>query len=174
MIGNAMLMPGGQPQMMGMGEPLTGEPEDFPIPYTPLKPYGPAIAELAGAGTHGAAANAAAAEGGLQPEAMPGKEAVKAEDITAALEAATNRKGEKAVAKLKGKVYLMGEIAERGWTDGQIEIGITVKADQQVITTALPQYAGQGLHRFRTLSPTAEPEDGVLIFGPETATAPVR
>lgn len=171
--GNTMLMPGGQPQMVGMGEPITGEAEDFPIPYTPLKPYGPAMAELAGTGTHGAAATEAALSDELQPEAMPGKTVVKAEEITSALEAAVNRKGEKATDKLKGMVYLMEDLATRGWTDGEIVIGITVKSDQQIITTALPQYAGQGLLRFRMVNAGVVPEDAVLIFGPETATAPV-
>jgi len=172
MIGNAMLMPGGQPQLMGLGEPMTGEAEDFPIPYTPLSPYGPALAELAGTGTHGAAANEAAT--GPQAEAMPGMNVVSADDVKAALESAVNRKGEQAVSKLQGKVYLMGEIAQRGWTDGKIEIGITVKSDQQILTTALAQYAAQKLLVFRVISAGIEPEDGVLLFGPTKTPAPVR
>jgi hypothetical protein len=76
---------------------------------------------------------------------------------------------------LQGKVYLMGEIAQRGWTDGKIEIGITVKSDQQILTTALAQYAAQKLLAFRVISAGVEPEDGVLLFGPSTKTpAPVR
>jgi hypothetical protein len=171
--GNAMLMPGGQPQLMGLGEPMTGEAEDFPIPYTPLSPYGPALSELAGTGVHGAAANEGAT--GLQAEAMPGMSVVKSEDVKTALEQAVNRKGEPAVSKLQGQVYLMGEIAQRGWTDGKIEIGITVKSDQQILTTALAQYAAQKLLAFRVISAGVEPEDGVLLFGPSTKTpAPVR
>jgi hypothetical protein len=174
MIGGAMLMPGGQPQLMGIGEPMTEAPEDFPIPYTPLKPFGPALAELAGSGVHGASANEAAMKGGLSADAMPGMEVVKAEDVVSALESAVNRKGEKATAKLRGKVYLMGDLATRGWTDGAIEIGITHKPDQQIITTALPQYAAKNLLRFRVVDAMTEPQDGVLIFGPETAPTQAR
>jgi hypothetical protein len=168
--GNAMLMPGGQPQMLGLGEPLTGAAESFPIPYTPLKPYGPAVAELAGTGVHGQAANEAAASGGLQGEAMPGKNVIKAEDIAQALEGAVNRQGVKATDKIKGEVYLMGDLATRGWTDGKVELGITVKSDQQILTTALPQYAAMGILVFREVK-FKTPEDAqaagaVLIVGP--------
>jgi hypothetical protein len=68
----------------------------------------------------------------------------------------------------------MGEIAQRGWTDGKIEIGITVKSDQQILTTALAQYAAQKLLVFRVISAGIEPEDGVLLFGPTKTPAPVR
>ncbi len=165
--GNAMLMPGGQPQMMGVGEPLTGT-EGFPIPYTPLKPYGPALEQVTGGGQQGG--------GRLATEAMPGRNVVRADDIIAALEKAVNRKGEQAMGKLRGKVYLMGQIAERGWTDGKIEIGITVRSDQQVITTALPEYALQKRLQFRMVSASAEPEGAILISAGATApqTAEVR
>jgi len=171
-IGNTTLMPGGAPAMMGMGEPMTGT-EGFPLPYTPLKPFGPAMATMAGTGIHGAAVDnqASAAQ---QKEAMPGRAVVKADEVTSALAAAVNRKGEKATSKLKGKVYLMGEIAERGFTDGQIEIGLTVAADQQIIVTALPQWSSKNLLAFRILEGGAEPTEGVLIFGPEQAVAPAK
>jgi hypothetical protein len=169
-IGNTTLMPGGQPAMMGMGEPMTGN-EDFPLPYTPLKPFGPAMAEMAGTGVHGAAVDNQVAAG-AQKGTMPGRTMVKAEEVTTALTAAVNRKGEKATSKLKGKVYLMGEIAERGATDGKIEIGLTVAADQQVIVTALPQWSSQGLLAFRILEGGEEPDEGVLIFGPEQMNIP--
>lgn len=169
--GNTMLMPGGQPQMMGLGEPLTGSAESFPIPYTPLKPYGPAVASLAGTGTHGAAANREALGGAPEGNALPGKTMVKAEDIVSALEQAVNRRGEKAIDKLKGRVYLMGELATRGSTDGKVEIGITVKSDQQIITTALPQFASQGLLVFRVIT-TPNPEEAVEIFGPAEEGVP--
>jgi hypothetical protein len=168
-VGNTTLMPGGQPAMMGMGEPMTGN-EDFPLPYTPLKPFGPAMAELAGTGVHGQAVDQAAAKG--QSEAMPGRTVVKAEEVTAALKAAVNRQGVNATAKIKGKVYLMGEMATRGWSDGKIEIGITQKSDQQIIVTALPQWASQGLLSFRVIAEGTTPTDGVMIFGPEAKTAP--
>jgi hypothetical protein len=169
--GNAMLMPGGQPQMLGMGEPLTGNAESFPIPYTPLKPYGPALAQLAGTGVHGAAVEGAPATGPAK-EAMPGKNVVSADDIIKTLESAVNRNGEKAVDKLQGRVYLMGDLASRGWTDGKLEIGITVKSDQQIIVTALPQYAAQGLLIFRLIT-APNPDNAVLVEEPGINKQPV-
>jgi hypothetical protein len=154
--GNTLLMPGGAPQMMGMGEPITGQ-EGFPIDYSPLKPYGPGTAELTGTGTPGTTPNTAA---------MPGKTMITADEIVSALESFVNRKGEKAIDKLQGSVYLMGDMATRGQTDGKIEIGITAKPDQQIITNALPQYASQGLLEFRILS-MENPPNAVLIFGPD-------
>jgi len=44
-IGTTTVLPGGQPSMMGMGEPVTGK-ENFPIPYTPLKPFNEALRGL--------------------------------------------------------------------------------------------------------------------------------
>jgi hypothetical protein len=166
MVGpNAMLMPGGQPQVLGMGEPLTGSAESFPIPYTPLKPFGPAVAELAGTGVHGAAAN----EQALAAETMPGKGVITADQVVSALEQATNRRGEKATDKLKGRVWLLGDLATRGFTNNKIELGISVKSDQQILTTALPQFAAQNLLVFRVMN--TPPPESVEIFGPEEAGA---
>ncbi|MFA5387939.1 MAG: hypothetical protein WC322_06180, partial [Candidatus Paceibacterota bacterium] len=125
--GNAMLMPGGRPQVLGMGEPLTGSAENFPLPYTPLKPFGPAVGALTGEQRGGEPQPEEPAS-----EAMPGRAMVTADEVVQALSEAANRKGEKATDKLQGEVYLMGELASRGETDGKIELGITVKADQQI------------------------------------------
>jgi hypothetical protein len=153
--------------MMGLGEPATGK-ENFPIPYTPLKPFNQALQGMELGGPGGGMGG-----GGLQAEAMPGRTVITAEEVTAALTEATNRKGEQATMKLKGKVYLMGEIAERGWTDGAIEIGITIKSDQQIITNALPQWASQNLLRFRMLPANSIPEGAVPISGASAQPEPV-
>jgi hypothetical protein len=98
---------------------------------------------------------------------------IKAEDIAQALEGAVNRQGVKATDKLKGEVYLMGDLATRGWTDGKVELGITVKSDQQILTTALPQYAAQGILVFREVKfkteEDAQAAGAVLIVGPPEA-----
>jgi len=150
--------------MMGMGEPVTGK-ENFPIPYTPLKPFNEALRGLSQQGV-GASENAPQ---GPQGEALPGRNVVTADEITAALNQATNRRGEKASAKIRGKVFLLGEMAQRGWTDGAIEIGLTVKSDQQIIVAALPQYAAEQRLSFRVIAEGTTPPDAMLIFGGATA-----
>jgi hypothetical protein len=152
--GNAMVMPGGQPQMLGMGEPITGQ-EGFPLPYTPLKPFTPAMAAITGEVGGGTSA----------ATGMPGKPIVTIDEVVEALESFVNRRGEKAVDKLQGNVYIMGDMATRGETDGKIEIGVTVKSDQQIITNALPQYAAQNLLEFRVLG-ADNPPNAILIFSP--------
>jgi hypothetical protein len=128
MIGNAMLMPSGRPQVMGMGEPLTGE-EGFPIPYTPLTPFGPALTELAGSGTHGAAANRAALSGqGIAPGEQPGPSAITLEEAMQILGG---------VPKLKGQVFLLEDITERGFTEGRVVVGLTNMIDKATITNAI-------------------------------------
>ena len=170
-IGPTTVMPGGQPSMMGMGEPITGR-ENFPIPYTPLKPFNEALQGLSNQGIGAPGGGPAGPGGDLRGEAAPGRTVVKAEEIVAALNEATNKRGEKAATKIRGKVYLLGEIAQRGWTDGEIEIGLTVKSDQQIIVGALPQYAAARRLVFRTL--TTVPPDAMLISGGTAAPEPIE
>mgnify|MGYP007116766472 CR=1 FL=1 len=135
-----------------MGEPFVGK-ENFPIEYTPLKPFNQATDALLGKA------------GGPESEAMPGRQVVKLEEVQAALSGATNRKGEAALTKFRGQVWLVGDIAARGWTDGQIEFAITAKSDQQIIVNALPQYSSQGLLSFTVV--TKAPANGVPVGGGE-------
>jgi hypothetical protein len=44
------------------------------------------------------------------------------------------------VQNIQGRVFLIGEIVQRGQTSGPIEVAVTVRADEQTITAALPQY----------------------------------
>jgi hypothetical protein len=162
MMGNTLVMPGGQPSIMGMGEPATGE-EGFPMPYTGLKPFNQAMDQLF-PGEQGGG------DAALQEEAMPGRTVVKSEEVVEALQSATNRNGEPAIDKLKGQVYLVGDIVQRGWTDGKIEFAITERSDQQIIVNALPQWSGQKLLSFTVIQPGKVPADSI----PVTATeAPV-
>ncbi len=158
---NTVVMPSGQPQVMGTGEPFTGE-ENFPLPFQNVQPYAEGLEAIKGAQGGGGPVG--------QEEAMPGKTVIRAEEVVTALNGAANRKGENALAKLKGKVYLVGEIAERGFTDGKVEFAITVKSDQQVIVNALPQYAAQGLLTFRVI--TAVPKGAIAITGGATSGEP--
>lgn len=140
---NTVAMPSGRPQAMGTGAPLTGE-EGFPLEFVDVKPYQQGMQSIE------------KMQGG-QGEALPGKTLIKAEDIIAAITASTNRKGEQATAKLKGRVWLIGQIAQRGWTDGNIEIAIEVKSDQQIIVSALPEYAAQNKLKFTVIEAGQEP-----------------
>jgi hypothetical protein len=151
---NTTVMPSGQPQVMGTGEPFTGG-ENFPLPFTNVQPFAEGLEAIKGAqGGPGATA---------QGEAMPGKTVVRAEEVVQALRDAVNRRGESALAKLKGKVYLIGDIATRGFTDGKIEFAITEKSDQQIVTNALPQYASQDMLSFRVV--TSVPKGAIAITG---------
>lgn len=157
MVGNAMLMPSGRPQVLGMGEPMTGE-EGFPIEYTPLKPYGPALAELAGSGVHGASANEAALAGtGITPGEQPGPNAITLEEATKILSG---------VKKLKGAVYLLEDIVERGFTEASVAVGLTNMVDKATITNAVRKTKLYGRIRFIDVSggipPGAVPVAGAV------------
>lgn len=162
-IGNTTtLMPSGRPQMMGMGEPFIGK-ENMPLDFTAVKPFNQATDALLGKSFLGGGGGQPPS--GLESEAMPGRQVVKLEEVQAALSGATNRKGEIATTKFKGQVWLVGDIAARGWTDGQIEFAITAKSDQQIIVNALPQYSSQGLLSFTVV--TKAPANGVPVGGGE-------
>jgi hypothetical protein len=163
MIGNTMLMPGGQPSMMGMGEPLTGSPESFPIPYTPLKPYGPGVAELAGTGVHGQGANEAALSGqGITPGEQPGLNSITLEEATQILGG---------IKKLKGAVYLLEDIAERGFTEGSVAVGITMAGDKATISNAIRATKLAGRVRFITINAGALPPGAQQVAGTQTKAA---
>ena len=159
--GNTMLMPSGQPQMMGMGEPMTGT-EGFPIEYTPLKPYGPALAELAGTGTHGASANAAALSGqGIAPGEQPGASAVTMEEAIQVLSS---------VGKLKGQVYLLEDIVERGFTEGSVAVGLTSMIDKATVSNAIRDTKLHGRVRFVDVS-KGLPPGAMPVAGTESQAA---
>ena len=134
------LLPGGQPQAMGIGEPLAGE-ENFPLPFEELKPYGAAVDKLTPEVPVG---QPAAAETTIEPDA------VTVEQITEELAQ---------VDKLKGQVYIVGRMAEKGFTTGKIELGLTDPKDKQTIINALPQYYG----RFSFMIVEEPPPDAIPV-----------
>jgi hypothetical protein len=136
-----VVLPEGRPFVMGMGEPLSGA-ENFPLPTENVLPYNQALEQLAPRGE----------KPGMAGEMGPG--AISAEEVTEALQG---------VQKLKGQVYLMGQLAERGATMSIIELGITNKLDKQTILNALPQY--QGKIRFTVLPDGAAPPGAVPVVG---------
>lgn len=40
----------------------------------------------------------------------------------------------------QGRVFLVGEIAVKGETDGSVDVAVTVAADRQVVSAQAPQY----------------------------------
>ena len=140
MIGNTMLMPGGQPQLVGMGEPVTGE-AGFPIDYTPLTPFGPALTELAGTGVHGAAANEPSS--GVAPGEQPGPGAITLDEAMQILSG---------IEKLKGQVFLLEDIVDRGFTEGKVVVGLTNMIDKATITNAIRTTKLYGRVRFVDIS----------------------
>lgn len=135
-----MLMPGGQPQLVGMGEPVTGE-AGFPIDYTPLTPFGPALTELAGTGVHGAAANEPSS--GVTPGEQPGPGAITLDEAMQILSG---------IEKLKGQVFLLEDIVDRGFTEGKVVVGLTNMIDKATITNAIRTTKLYGWVRFVDIS----------------------
>jgi hypothetical protein len=162
-VNGPIILPGGQPNVMGEGAPFTGA-ENFPLPFTQVKPFGQVLNRESGG--QGGSPN-------LQSEALPGRTVVSVEEVKKAFASATNRKGGKATGKLQGEVYLTGEIAQRGYTDGNIQFAITVKADQQVIVNALPQWASQNRLQFAVIDPGVVPPGAVPLLGKEPTTPPI-
>lgn len=146
--GGLSLLPGGQPLVMGVGEPLSGE-ENFPLPYAEAKPYGRAIDEILGVpgqrpGLAGGGGQQLTADGNAAPAG-----AITVEEVENAIEAIPN---------LKGQVYIIGRLAKQGWTDASIDLAITDKLDKQTIINALRQWYGK--LRFTVVS--VPPKQGAI------------
>jgi hypothetical protein len=149
--GNTTLMPGGQPQLMGLGEPMTGS-EGFPLPYTGLKPFGPAMAELAGTGVHGQGATEAALGG-----AQPGPNAITLQEVQDVFSS---------IQKLKGAVFVFGDVVDTGYTDGSVEVGLTNPGDKATIVNAVK---GTKLYGKLIFSSTIPTSGTVQVAGPQAA-----
>jgi hypothetical protein len=134
------LLPGGAPTAMGTSAPLSGE-ENFPLPFTEVKPYAAALDVMTGT---------------PQPPEKMGAGAVSAEDVMKAVAG---------VQKLKGEVYLAGEIAKRGQTMGAITLALTDKLDKQTLLNALPEYKGR--IEF-VIVPAGQPPAGAIPIVGET------
>ena len=124
----------------GMGEPVTGE-AGFPIDYTPLTPFGPALTELAGTGVHGAAANEPSS--GVAPGEQPGPGAITLDEAMQILSG---------IEKLKGQVFLLEDIVDRGFTEGKVVVGLTNMIDKATITNAIRTTKLYGWVRFVDIS----------------------
>ena len=144
-----VILPEGRPFAMGMGEPLTGA-ENFPLPTENVLPYNQALEQLA-------------PEGGRGPKEELGPGATTVDEVQAALSK---------VQKLKGKVFIMGELAKRGSTTGTIELGITAKLDKSTIINGVPEYKGR--LSFTILRPDDVPQGAIPVVGaaPEEVVPP--
>jgi hypothetical protein len=150
--------------MMGLGEPMTGQ-EGFPLPYTPLKPFGPAMAEMAGTGVHGnAATEKALTSAGIKPGEQPGANSItlqEAKDILSAID------------KLKGAVYLLEDIVSSGFTESSVAVGLTKAIDKATIVNAVRGTKLANRIRFIDLSSGTIPPGSEQVAGStEQAPAP--
>lgn len=145
MMGNTLVMPGGSPAIMGLGEPATGE-EGFPMSYTALKPFNQAMDQLfPGEGQE---------EGGMVNDMGP--RAVSLDEVRQAIAAIPN---------LKGKVYIGGELAASGVTEGSITLYITNKLDKQTILNAVRDTKMYGRIEFVPIPEDRVPQGAVPVEG---------
>lgn len=107
--------------------PNQGGPGDFPVgpiaPGAPGQAFSPALALPPGSPVPNAAPQT--------PSSSP--QGVSLDD---AIQAFQNVQG------VTGRVFLVGEIVQRGVTEDDIEVAITDPSDRQVLIDGLPQYAG--------------------------------
>jgi len=119
--------PGGAPPT-GAGVQPTQSPPGTPpgLPVGPPPP-GSGLAHLPPPGFP-------APQGAAQPAPQAASQTVTLAQAEAAV---------RAVKGLTGKVWLVGEIAQRGKTDGQIALAVTDPADQRTLTEGLPEWQGR-------------------------------
>lgn len=146
--GGPTLLPTGQPEVMGMGEPLSGE-ESFPLPFTKVLPFNAALSELAPEEEAG------------DDMAGYGEEPVTVDEVAAAISQ---------VKKLKGEVYIIGELAKRGQTSSDIALAITDKLDKQTLINALREWNGR--LSFTVVPPGQPPQPNVPVRGGATGGVP--
>lgn len=112
----------------GVPHPMAG-----PLPGGPLPPGPPALP--AGAAPGGAPAPAPAAPAGPALNApAASSNAINVQEAIAAFQGLTG---------IQGRVWLVGEIVERGTTSDDIEVMVTEPGDRQTIASGLPQYMGR-------------------------------
>jgi len=140
-----VILPEGRPFAMGMGEPLTGA-DNFPLPTENVLPYNQALEQLVPEGKKAG------------PASEMGPDAISIDEVQEAIAG---------VQKLKGKVFIMGELAKRGAVTGMIELGITDKLDKATLINGMPQYKGK--LDFTILGPMDVPAGAVQAYPPEGA-----
>jgi hypothetical protein len=149
MMGNTLVMPGGTPQIMGMGEPATGE-EGFPMPYTGLKPFNQAMDQLFPGQQQGQPPQEGQTLNDLGPNA------ITLEEVKTALGA---------IGKLRGLVYIGGDIVKNGVTEGRVVLYITVKQDRGTITNAIQNTPLFGRIEFIPIPEGEQPPGTVPLVG---------
>ena len=142
---NIATLPQGAPMVMGEGQPLYGSPDNFPLPYQQITPFNAALDAMGNP-------QGAPAMSGPQEKVEPGSTSL--DEVVQLL---------KGVKKLKGVVYVMGELASRGVTSGMIELGITVAADKGTITNALRNTSLYGRVKFQVVPADRVPADAVAV-----------
>jgi hypothetical protein len=144
--------PGGAPHPMAMsGPPQAGLPAAPPqgaLPSGPPAPTGPGPA------------GAAPAPNGGGPAAPQGTQSINVQEAITAFQG---------LQGITGRVFLVGEIVERGETSQDIEVMVTEPADKQAIASQLPQYTG----RLTFHNITGEPSERFVEVTPgANASAP--
>jgi hypothetical protein len=143
MVGNTLVMPGGQPQMMGMGEPLTGG-ENFPIPYTAFQPYNQV------------------------GDAMFGKTGEKGPTDDRSANSITVEEVQQIIAgipNLKGQVFIGGEMVQRGSTEGKVALYITSKLDKATVVNAVRDTKLYGRLEFYPINEGEQPQGAIPVTG---------
>ncbi len=145
MLGNTLVMPGGGPSMMGMGPPATGE-EGFPMDYTELRPFNQAMDQILPRG------------GGEEPGLTDdlGPDAVTVEEVQETIGSVRN---------LKGEVFIGGELAKNGVTEGTIVLYITNNLDKATITNAVRDTRLWSRIEFVPIPEGEQPPDAIPVTG---------
>jgi hypothetical protein len=148
--------PGGPPPGPGGGGPPVG-----PIaPGAPGQALSPAL-EL----PPGSPPPAASAQAG-PPQAPQGQDqGIKLPDVVQAL----------SQVQFTGRVFLVGEIVQRQFTTGDIEVSLTDQSDQAAVQQALPQYASNlvfHLVKSEPSEPHVEVGQGVKPVYPDQSQSP--
>jgi hypothetical protein len=72
------------------------------------------------------------------------------------------------LVEVSGRVFLVGEIVERGEVRNNIDVAVTDPTDRQVLVTALPQYQG----RLVFVLVDGEPREANIEVTPGAETSP--
>lgn len=146
-----------------MAAQMTGEPTALPAGAPPGAPPGAPQGAPPGAAPPGGPPPAAGAPPAGPPQ---GTQEINVNEAIAAFQQ---------LQGITGKVFLVGEIVERGATDQDVEVMVTEPNDRQTIASQLPQYAGrltfhvisgQPNERFVDVTPGATPNQPGLTGPP--------
>ncbi len=145
--GGPIILPTGQPMMMGEGQPWTGA-ENLPLPFVDVKPFDTALNTLNPSGKPGKPGQP------QQGQELPEPGQVSAEDVVKAI---------REIKNLKGEVFLMGEIARRGSSTGNIEIALTNGLDKATIANYMKANHPELYGRFKFMTVDQPPANGIPV-----------